>query len=65
MVAMVCLRARGLMSKITEPVAKEFICVVDYSTVVLEMMLSDMLAQNVGQRSRGDVILKGMSSEPW
>ena len=49
------------MSKITEPVAREFICVVDYSRV----MLSDMLAQNLGQRSRGEVILKGMSSESW
>ena len=57
----VCSRARGLMSKITEPVAREFICVVDYSTV----MLSDRLAQNLGQRSRGEVILNGMSSESW
>ena len=46
MVAMVCLRARGLMSKITEPVAKDFICVVDYPMVILEMMLSDSLAPN-------------------
>ena len=53
------------MAKITEPVAREFICVVDYSTVLLEMMLSDRLAQNLGQRSRGEVILKGMSSESW
>ena len=65
MVAIVCLRARGLMSKITEPVAKDFICVVDYPMVILEMMLSDSLAQNSGQLGRGEVILKGMSSESW
>ena len=53
------------MAKITEPVAREFICVVNYSTVMLEMMLSGGFAQNLSQRSRGEVILKGMSSESW